>query len=33
MKVNGKCHCGAIAYEAVVDPVRVTICHAPIANL
>jgi hypothetical protein len=27
MKVNGKCHCGAIAYEAVVDPVRVTICH------
>jgi len=27
IKVNGKCHCGAIAYEAIVDPQRVTICH------
>ena len=27
MKVNGKCHCGAIAYEAIVDPQRVAICH------
>ena len=27
MKVQGKCHCGAITYEAEVDPQRVTICH------
>ena len=27
MKVNGKCHCGAITYEAIVDPQRVAICH------
>ena len=27
MKVTGGCHCGAIAYEADVDPERVGICH------
>jgi hypothetical protein len=27
MKVEGRCHCGAISYEADVDPERVTICH------
>lgn len=27
MKVEGRCHCGEIAYEATVDPARVTICH------
>jgi hypothetical protein len=27
VKVNGTCHCGAIAYEAEVDPARVTVCH------
>jgi hypothetical protein len=27
MKVYGACHCGAIAYEAQVDPARVTVCH------
>ena len=27
MKVDGRCHCGAISYEAVVDPARVGICH------
>src|SRR5689334_24868971 len=27
MKVHGRCHCGAIAYEAEVDPARVSICH------
>ena len=27
MQVHGACHCGAIAFEAVVDPARVTICH------
>jgi hypothetical protein len=27
MKVTGACHCGAISYEAEVDPDRVVICH------
>jgi hypothetical protein len=27
MDVEGRCHCGAITYEAEVDPQRVTICH------
>ena len=27
MKVNGACHCGAIAFEAEVDAARVTLCH------
>jgi hypothetical protein len=27
MKVEGACHCGAIAYEAEVDPDSVRICH------
>lgn len=27
MKVQGQCHCGAIAYEAEVDPHTVAICH------
>ena len=27
MKVEGRCHCGSIRYEAEVDPAKVTICH------
>ena len=27
MQVHGSCHCGAIKFEAAVDPSRVTICH------
>src|SRR3982751_1357359 len=27
VKVDGRCHCGAIAFEAEIDPARVTICH------
>lgn len=27
MKVHGRCHCGAITYEAIVDPALVRICH------
>jgi hypothetical protein len=27
MKVHGSCHCGAVAYEAEVDPARASVCH------
>ncbi len=27
MMVHGACHCGAIAYEAEVDPARAVVCH------
>lgn len=27
MNVEGSCHCGAITYEAVVDPAKVGVCH------
>lgn len=27
MKVDGQCHCGAITYEAEVDPGTVMVCH------
>ena len=27
MKVDGRCHCGAITYEAEVDPAKVGMCH------
>jgi hypothetical protein len=27
MKVDGRCHCGHITYEAEVDPNRVVLCH------
>jgi hypothetical protein len=27
MKVEGHCHCGAIAYEADVEPGTINICH------
>ena len=27
MHVHGRCHCGAIGYEAEVDPDKVVICH------
>ena len=27
MRIEGKCHCGAIEYEAEVDPQRSAICH------
>ncbi|EIF34345.1 hypothetical protein BCh11DRAFT_02147 [Burkholderia sp. Ch1-1] len=27
MKVEGRCHCGAIEYEAEVEPGTVSICH------
>ena len=27
MKVEGRCHCGAIVYEATIDPARATLCH------
>lgn len=27
MKVQGRCHCGAITYEAEVEPDAIQICH------
>jgi hypothetical protein len=27
IKVQGRCHCGAIAYEAEVEPGTVNVCH------
>src|SRR6266851_8451429 len=27
MKIEGRCHCGRITYEAEVDPDTVSICH------
>ena len=27
MKIDGRCHCGAITYEAELDPDKVAICH------
>lgn len=27
MKVHGRCHCGAISFEAVIDPELAVICH------
>lgn len=27
LKVQGGCHCGAIRFEAKVDPDRITLCH------
>jgi hypothetical protein len=27
MNVKGRCHCGQITYEAIIDPEKVSICH------
>ncbi len=27
MHINGSCHCGAISFEAQIDPARVMVCH------
>ena len=27
MKIEGQCHCGAISFEADVDPNKVALCH------
>jgi hypothetical protein len=27
MKIDGRCHCGQITFEAEVDPKTVTVCH------
>jgi hypothetical protein len=27
MKIDGRCHCGYITYEAEIDPEKIVICH------
>jgi hypothetical protein len=27
MYIDGECHCGAIRFEAVIDPEQVAVCH------
>jgi hypothetical protein len=27
MKIDGRCHCGYISYEAEIDPEKVGVCH------
>src|SRR5918994_3159564 len=27
MKIDGRCHCGFVTYEAEIDPQKVMICH------
>src|ERR1700744_2149354 len=27
MKIDGACHCGAVAWEADIDPAKASICH------
>ena len=27
MKIDGRCHCGYITYEATIDPAKVVLCH------
>jgi hypothetical protein len=27
MKIDGGCHCGALKYEADIDPARIGVCH------
>ena len=27
MKIDGRCHCGKISYEATIDPEKVILCH------
>jgi hypothetical protein len=27
MKIDGRCHCGYISYEPMIDPEKVVVCH------
>jgi len=32
MKIDGRCHCGLVTFEADIDPEQVSVCHCTIVK-